>query len=175
MVDSGLAEKPAAPSPPKTWPKTALLYAAGFVVVAAAGFFFLRWLVNEPPANPSTKTLAAAWGEAIQTFGIEPVFPPEEDLAVGDVLAIILQDNDPVPVKRSDAQSETLEAEPIDFRTPFLTRAVKLAHVDVRQEQEDNYAMLATFPAAAAAGRTQPGGVVRLFTKEVLESNLPRI
>lgn len=180
MVDNGLAERPAAPSPPKTsWTKTALLYAAGFVVVAAAGFFFLRWLVNEPPANPSTKSLAAAWGEAIQTFGIEPVFPPEEDLAVGDVLAVIIQDNDPLPVKRSDAQSETLEAEPIDFRTPFLKRAVKLAHVDVRKELEDNYAMLVTFPGTVTPGTVTPGdkqpiGVVRLFTKEVLESNLPR-
>src|SRR5437016_2833102 len=110
MVDSGLGEKPPAPSPLNvSWPKTWALYVAGFVVAAAAGFFFLRWLLNEPPANPSTKSLAAAWGEAIQTFAIEPVFPPEEDLAVGDVLAVIVQDNDPHPEKRSDAHSDTLE------------------------------------------------------------------
>ncbi len=178
MVDSGLAET--SPAPP--WSKAWLLYVAGFVVVATAGFFFLRWLVNEPPANPSTKSLAAAWGEAIQTFGIEPIFPPEEDLVVGDVLAVILQDNDPHPVKRSDAHSETLEAESIDFRTPFLKRTVKLAHVDVRLELEKNYAKLSTFPGSAAASSTAagadakspPGGVLREFTKDVLESNLPR-
>jgi hypothetical protein len=178
MVDSGVAEGPPAPPRPTAW----LWYVGGFVVVATAGFFFLRWLAHEPPANPSTKSLAAAWGEAIQTFGIEPIFPPEEDLVVGDVLAVILQDNDPLPVKRSDAQSETLEAEPIDFRTPFLKRTVKLAHVDVREELEKNYAKLSTFPgsaaaisaAAAADGQPPPGGIVRLFTKGVTESNLPR-
>ena len=33
-----------------------------------------------------------AWGDAIGQFKIEPVFPPEEDVAVGDVLAYVIDD-----------------------------------------------------------------------------------
>jgi hypothetical protein len=164
------------------WLNQRALVVGGFVAVAILGFFAVRWLA-EPAEGQSTKSLSAAWGEAIQKFGIEPVFPPEEDLAVGDVLAVIIQDNDPLPEKRTDSQS--LEADAIDFRTPFLKRSVKLAHVDVRQELEDAYAMLSIFPAvvnvqmsdkppADPAVKLPPQlSVVRAFTKEVLQSHLP--
>jgi hypothetical protein len=166
------------------WLRQYLPILIGFIIVVAVGFYAVRWLASKPAESLPTKSLAAAWGEAIQKFGIDPVFPPEEDLTVGDVLAVIIQDNDPLPEKRTDTQS--LEAESIDFRTPFLKRSVKIAHVDVRKELEEAYNKLATFPGSvkAQADDKQPPGtdpksppqnnVVRQFTKEVLESNLPR-
>jgi hypothetical protein len=148
---------------------------AGFVVAMVAGFALLSWIAGEPAENligpASNKSLAAAWGEAIQQFKIEPVFPPEEDLAVGDVLAYVVADKSP---------------DPIDYRLPLTSRAVKLAHVDLRAELEKAYAELPTFPDAAKAATNDKqlqgaeptplpqGSVLRLFTKEVIESNLPR-
>jgi hypothetical protein len=165
----------------KNW----VLGVVGFAGVVAVLWYAVNWWTKAPPELPNTLSLSAAWGEAIDKFGIEPVFPPEEDLTVGDVLAIVLQDDDPHPELRSDKR---LEAPKIDFRTPFLKRSVKIAHVDVRQSLEDAYSKLATFPALAAApakaaddkaASTEPklplpASVVRQFTKEVLESDLPR-
>lgn len=160
------------------WLNMKALYVVAFVAVGIAGFFFIRWLTSEPPEIPSSKSLAAAWGEVIQQFKIEPVFPPEEDLVVGDVLAYVVADNDPAPVEQGVA------VDTIDYRLPFLNRGVKLDHVNVRQELEGNYGGFSAFPDAPVAGDKQPtsgdattlpqGNVVRLFTKDVLESNLPR-
>jgi len=181
MVDSSLAGEPSA----LPWSKTGLLYVAGFVVIATAGFFLIRWL-SEPPEIPSSKSLAAAWGEVIQQFKIEPVFPPEEDLVVGDVLAYVVADNDPVPQEETVNRTEAVAVDTIDYRLPFLNRGVKLAHVNVRQELQDNYNKISVFPDASipVAGDKQPasgdaaaltqGNVGRLFTKDVLEGNLPR-
>jgi hypothetical protein len=161
------------------WLNMKALYVVAFVGVGIAGFFFIRWLTSEPPEVPTSKSLAAAWGEVIQQFKIEPVFPPEEDLVVGDVLAYVVADNDPVPVEQGVA------VDTIDYRLPFLNRGVKLAHVNVRQQLQDTYGEFPVFPDASslaapdrkpAGGDTAPpqGNVVRLFTQDVLESNLPR-
>jgi hypothetical protein len=166
-----------------------VLGAIGFAGVLAVLWYIVNWWTRAPPELPNTLSLSAAWGEAIDKFGIEPVFPPEEDLTVGDVLAIVLQDDDPLPELRSDKRQE---APKIDFRTPFLKRSVKIGHVDVRHVLEEAYSKLSTFPALAAApapaaakaaddkaASTEPklplpASVARQFTKEVLETDLPR-
>jgi hypothetical protein len=129
-------------------------------------------------ATDSSPSIETAWAEAIQRFGIEPVFPPEEDLAVGDVLAVVVADRDP----DQENKDKTL-----DVRSPFLRRSVKLAHIDVREPLEKTYAMLPTFPAgdrpaavdvtgAIAGAKAVPDaiGVDRPFTRFVPESHLPR-
>jgi hypothetical protein len=83
------------------WINQRALLAAGLVVVLIAGFFALRWLGRESAESvigaKSSKSIAAAWADAILQFAIQPVFPPEEDLTVGDVLAYVVADNDPDP------------------------------------------------------------------------------
>jgi hypothetical protein len=145
--------------------------AAAFVAAAVAGFFAIRWLSSAPTEFQPRKDIEVAWGDAIGQFKIEPVFPPEEDVAVGDVLAYVVDD-------------KILDPKSIDKRTPSVKRSVKIAHVDVREELEKTYAELDAFPAALkppvneAPGTGQdetPRSVGRLFAKgQVLESDLPR-
>jgi hypothetical protein len=167
------------------WLKHKALPVVGFVVVMVVGFFTLRWMVSAPPDSQPLKNLEVAWGDAIGQFKIEPVFPPEEDLAVGDVLAYVIEDKDVLAPFCTLPGSRQRSSAEIDFRTPSLKRSVKLAHVDVKKELEEFYAKLAVFPGTlkAPADDKQPpstepklptSGVARLFSREVLESDLPR-
>ncbi|MBX9827928.1 MAG: hypothetical protein K2Y27_23370 [Xanthobacteraceae bacterium] len=161
--------------------KTAL-YFVGFVAIAIAGFFGLRWMISAPLELQPTKSLEVAWGDAIGQFRIEPVFPPEEDLAVGDVLAYVIADRDAKDRDRSRQPSETKS---IELNTPSLKRSVKIAHLDVRRELEQFYGEIAVFPGklkvsgdtkqpSGTESRSQASTVPRLFSGEVLESDLPR-
>jgi hypothetical protein len=163
------------------WINRRVLAVAGIVVVLIVGFFALRWLINKPAESVigaiSSKSIAAAWANAISQFAIEPVFPPEEDLTVGDVLAYVVADNDPDLLR-----VEQVEA--IDARSPFLRRAVKLAHANVRKVLEETYSQLPVFPVSANVpvgdkprdpdAKPVPA-VARLFSGEVPESYLPRV
>jgi hypothetical protein len=157
--------------------------AVSFVVGTMAtvgGYFAVHWLVKEPPAGQfvvKSTSIEGAWNDAIKNFGIEPVFPPEEDLSVGDVLAVIVSDKDPDSSKVDKI---------VDAHSPFLKRSVKLAHVDVRQQLEEAYGKLPAFPNfeakmgdknnsdRGAKSSAYSSRVNRQFTREVLESNLPR-
>ncbi|MXP65985.1 hypothetical protein E0493_21800 [Roseomonas sp. M0104] len=100
-------------------------------------------LLIRPFAAPATVTaedVAQAWNESISRLGILPVFPPEEDLHVGDLWAVIA----------SDAEG-----------TPLLGKAVRLAHIDLRDLMHAAQQRQPRFPdtAARAAGdefRRQP-------------------
>ncbi|HEX8164204.1 MAG TPA: hypothetical protein VF601_00260 [Beijerinckiaceae bacterium] len=158
----------------KVWRRGAT--AVAVVALLAAGFFAVRRLT--PPVledQKVTQSLEEAWAGTIQKFGIEPVFPPEEDLSVGDILAVVVADNEADP---------NVTEKKVDRGSPFLKRSVKLAHVDVRKQLRDAYAMLPVFTsplqAVVKAGQDQAGpppphpGVNREFDPEVLQSNLPR-
>jgi hypothetical protein len=149
--------------------------AAAFVVVAVAGFFAIRGLSSAPTER---KDIEDAWGDAIGQFKIEPVFPPEEDVTVGDVLAYVTGEQIYARFMVQDPKS-------IDKRTPSVKRSVKIAHVDVREELEKTYAELAVFPGVlkapvnetpgAGQHASPPHSVGRLFAGgQVLESDLPR-
>jgi hypothetical protein len=83
--------------------------------------------------TPSSESnVVADWNETIKTLGIEPVFPPEEDLYVGDILAVIVDDENPTQIK---AKNRAL-----------LNRAIKLAHLNLHDELVKNYVELPFFP-----------------------------
>jgi hypothetical protein len=89
------------------------------------------------------------WARAIERYGISPVFPPEEDFAVGDLFVQIVSDDDPDPNADSDRVSSS---------TAFRGRSVKLDHIDVRKELEAIYAMLPFFGdlvSGSASGSNQ--------------------
>jgi hypothetical protein len=146
-------------------------------VLAAAGVFAVRWLTPAPGPAADTPSVEAAWADAIGKYGLEPVFPPEEDLSVGDVLAVVVSDDD------ADPETQDKKVGP---RAPFLKRSVKIAHVDVRKELDATYAALPVFAAPPsvelakattgnpAAPPAKAHSVARLFTTEVQESDLPR-
>ncbi|MCK1357730.1 hypothetical protein [Bradyrhizobium sp. 199] len=119
-----------APAPAKKGSKTWIVV-VGFIGVAAATFALVRWAgTGEQPKL----SVAKQWNEAIQKLGFEPVYPPVEDIQVGDVFAMI----------SDDAVSDSATDE------PFAGRSIKLLHLDMTSEIEDAYRAVYQFPATNA-------------------------
>jgi hypothetical protein len=95
---------------------------------------------------------------------VSPIFPPEEDLVVGDVLAVVVRDVDIDSHVQTDAVA----------RKAFVNRTVKLAHVDVSQALDTAYQNLPVFPATVGTILPLRSGVARTFSDAVLLGNLPR-
>ena len=105
----------------------------------------VRWLTPAPleSAEKALPNLEAAWNRTLLRLGIDPVYPPEEDLVVGDLLATVIRDErDPNETKDNKLESSS----------PFLRRTVKIAHVDLRQQ-------LGNIIANSASSRNGPIGV----------------
>lgn len=85
------------------WPVLSVVLVIAFIIAVVRPFA----AQPEPRAND----VAAAWNDSISRLGILPVFPPEEDLHVGDLWGVIAGDTD---------------------ETPLLGKAVRLTHVDLR-------------------------------------------
>jgi len=78
------------------------------------------------------RSLEEGWNDTIRKLHIEPRFPPEEDFVVGDLWAIVNDDDfgaDPYRDFKVDKES-------------FSQRAVKLAHIDVNMALNEEYAQL---------------------------------
>jgi len=90
------------------------------------------------------------WRDAVSQYGIEPVFPPEEDFAVGDLFVEVVDDTDP-------DQSVT------KVQSSFRSRSVKVDHVDVREQLEQLYSMVPVFGDAASttASNAPPPGLFK--------------
>lgn len=141
----------------KTW-----MVVTGFIVVAAATFALVRWA--ETGEQPKL-SVAKQWNEAIQKLGFEPVYPPIEDIQVGDVFAMI----------SDDAVSDSATDE------PFAGRSIKLLHLDMTSEIEDAYRAVYQFPATNARpdhdGQVWPQTVATdsLFKPPATRTTLPLV
>lgn len=91
---------------------------AAFLLVAAATLFWVR------TAPQSPQSVEEKWNVAIRQLGLEPVYPPEEDIEVGDVFAIVSYDSLP-------------ENGVID--SPLANHAVRLWRKNLTAEVEENY------------------------------------
>jgi hypothetical protein len=80
---------------------------------------------------PEDRGVVAEWNDTIARLGIDPVFPPEEDIYVGDLFAVITAD-------RRAGSRGTAE--------PLLNRATKLDHIDMTAELIQVYENLPIFP-----------------------------
>jgi len=74
--------------------------------------------------------VAKDWNGAIRRLGIEPAYPPEEDIHVGDLFAAVVKDN------AGDLDTLILSA-----------RAIKLDHIDMDADLKQQYEKLPLFPA----------------------------
>jgi hypothetical protein len=116
-------------APAKTGHKGWIL--GGFLVAAAVAIFAaIRWAGSGEQPKLS---VAKQWNEAIQKLGFEPVYPPVEDIQVGDVFAMITDD--------AVGDSATDE--------PFAGRSIKLMHLDMTREIEDAYRVVYQFPGTS--------------------------
>jgi len=72
---------------------------------------------SEPAADLS---VVSEWNQAIGKLGIEPVFPPEEDIYVGDVFAVITVD------RRRPSHEDAARSRFAREYKPLLVRAIKV-------------------------------------------------
>jgi len=59
------------------------------IIVLGITLLLYGWTRND---DLDEQTVSQQWNIAIQKLGIEPVYPPEEDIMVGDIFAIISED-----------------------------------------------------------------------------------
>jgi hypothetical protein len=156
------------PSPRQGWMTPApsrWLGIAFLVAVVVGGFFTVRYLGGGAIRGPfADASIEENWDRTIKGLGVAPIFPPEEDLVVGDVLAVVTRDVDLDSHERTDAFA----------RKAFVNRSVKLAHVDVSQALDAAYQNLPVFPATVGTVLPLRSGVARAFSDAVLLANLPR-
>ena len=126
-----MVDPPGDVSAPPTQSYKGWIVAGFFVVAAGAIFAAIHWAGSgEQPKLSVVKQ----WNEAIQKLGFEPVYPPVEDIQVGDVFAMITE----------DAVTDSATDE------PFAGRSIKLLHLDMTKEIEDAYRGVYQFPATNA-------------------------
>jgi hypothetical protein len=113
--------------PRRRWP----YYLAGMVLALCVIAALLRagvWWSGEPIESDS-ETVAREWNTTISRLGLEPIYPPQEDIAVGDIFLIITQD-----------ELGALAA------PALLGRSIKIWHVDLSKELKDAYRQTFIFP-----------------------------
>src|SRR5271156_5444212 len=105
-------------------PSLRIAGAAGFIVVAGAIVLAVILLTRPKPA--SSVDVEKQWRDAVSQYGIEPVFPPEEDFAVGDLFVEVVDDTDP-----------DQSVQKVGSSSSFRSRSVKVDHIDVREQLEN--------------------------------------
>jgi hypothetical protein len=135
-----------APPPPGSlgWrvPRWILIGAGQIAVIIAAIFGTLHLAGHRLQSDPGkTTSLEEQWNSTIARLGIEPVYPPQEDFAVGDVFVTVVADA---------AAQRNADVGPDPSSEIFIRRSVKLGHADVAKMLDDAYRALPYFPIAAA-------------------------
>lgn len=118
----------------------------GSIALAAAVLWILP-MAEERPAND----IIADWNRTISRLGIEPVFPPEEDIYVGDIIAVVTEDHlaDAPPKADGKKATPTLSA-----GNPLLNRAVKIDHYDMSSILKEFYEQLPVFSTSTTRPST---------------------
>jgi hypothetical protein len=119
MADNDIAPSPEQPSRSRLVRAWYALWAFGRawswqILAAVLVIAFILAVVRPFSSMPAAEAedVAKAWNQSIARLGILPVFPPEEDLYVGDLWAVV-----------ADAED-----------TPLLGKAVRIAHINLREE-----------------------------------------
>lgn len=81
---------------------------AAWVLPAIALVFILFWIRPWQPPAATAEDMAGAWNDSIRKLGIEPLFPPQEDFAVGDIWAVIAAYDESPGQTREASPNETI-------------------------------------------------------------------
>jgi len=103
--------------------------AALTTAVSLVGISEILRIWNKLPDR--TVSVAEEWNRSILRLGIVPVFPPEEDIQVGDVFAVIKADKR----KQNSIESEA-----------SLNRSIKIYSKDLRELLQKKYDAMPLFP-----------------------------
>jgi len=117
------------------------LGAAALAAIALA-VLAIRWMVfgSLTMSILNGESIEDNWANTITKLGIESRFPPEEDFVVGDLLALVVEDD---PYQSAENRIEDPK------KVSFPRRAVKLAYVDAKSALNDEYARLPIFTDVA--------------------------
>ena len=113
------------------------------IAVALFGTLYLAGHRIQPDPEKNTN-LEEQWDSTIRRLGIgiQPVYPPQEDIAVGDVFATVV-DTGHTPYAALEQLSEF-----------FSGKSVKLGHAEVSKMLDDAYQGIPLFPDTAPASQT---------------------
>lgn len=163
-----------APHPREPWTRwivrrlLAAVFQIALVAAAVVGTLYLVGHRFQPDPGKNT-SLEEQWDSTIRRLGlgIEPVYPPQEDIAVGDVFATVV-DTGHTPYAALEQLS--------DF---FSGKSVKLGHAEVSKMLDDAYQAMPLFPDAQLASHAPapaPSGAtpVSLFGQHAERTELPR-
>ncbi|MGX1785558.1 hypothetical protein ACWIGM_02395 [Bosea sp. NPDC055332] len=110
-------------------------YRQAFLVLALAFLLVVAFRVLSQRSLDLDETeLAEVWNASIARLGISPVFPPAEDIRVGDVWAVVAGAED----------------------RPLLGRGVRIGHINLRSDIAGEAAGRPVFAATAEAKPGQP-------------------
>jgi len=117
------------------------------LAIFAAGFVIWQYVMFKEEEPVTAASIAASWNSSIAKLGITPVFPPEEDLHVGDVWAVI---------------------EDADENQAILGKAVRIAHISLREDLKRE----ASFkrPTFSATAELENGKKIRKQSSYEVES-----
>jgi hypothetical protein len=111
---------------------------------AALAMLVLLWTASMP-GEQTSNDIIADWNRTISRLGIEPVFPPEEDIYVGDIFAVVTEDHLETTGNPAAARSNAIST--LSASNPLLNRAVKIDHFDMMEVLKKYYAQLPVFSA----------------------------
>ncbi|HEX8665906.1 MAG TPA: hypothetical protein VF744_17975, partial [Beijerinckiaceae bacterium] len=117
-------------------PLRRILIGGGVVIAIVSVLFLLEKATDVPNLPTDTDAVAREWNSTIGRLGIEPVYPPQEDVTVGDIFLVVTGDN-------SGNISEALPG-----------RALKVWHTDLTKELEDTYKGVYSFPDTQVKPKT---------------------
>jgi hypothetical protein len=136
------------------WLKNALwwLLRAGIGILAVTGILYVVGILGGPSKKVEVEndTVATDWNEAVKKLNIEPIYPPQEDVYVGDIYATI------------SGGSKN-----------FLGRSMKLWHVNLNAAIQRAYQDLPVFPTTSPVPDKE-GQVWQQETAELLFSPAQR-
>ena len=88
---------------------------AGAVVAVVAGYVWLVARPQEPAPDFTAEDIISAWNDSIHKLGITAVYPPQEDMMVGDIWAVIVS----------------------ELHKPMLGKSTRIGHINLRAEIGD--------------------------------------
>jgi hypothetical protein len=115
-------------------PQTRHRYTRYLTVGAAvlAGVFLIwyavRW-TSSMEEQPVVDQVAAEWNATITRLGIDPIYPPQEDIVVGDIYLVVSKD------LRQELMFESL-----------LGKSLKIWHADLTEDLKQTYRQTYLFP-----------------------------
>ena len=83
------------------------------------GFFVVSYLGGTASRRPSAEaSIEENWNRTIKGLGVSPIFPPEEDLVVGDVLAVVVADVDIDRLRADRLRTNSFSGAPFQEAAP---------------------------------------------------------